>query len=53
MLYRSIKLWKEQGKVWVAYRGHDPRDLAMGPCADPEKTIAWAKSHNLKIEDKR
>jgi hypothetical protein len=54
MIYSKLTLWiSDDQKVWHALSHPGTRDLSMGVCPKPEQTIAWAKSHNMTIEDNR
>lgn len=54
MIWQSAHFWRDPntGKIWMALRGHpNHRDGSMGPCSDYTKSLAWCRSHNLKITD--
>ncbi len=55
MIYRKITLWTRGAETWIAFDAENGRDMAMCVLRPREvaKTVAWAKSHNLSIEDNR
>jgi hypothetical protein len=55
MLYRKITLWTHKGQIWIAHSAENGRDMSMGVYKPWEvaRVIAWAKSHNLTIQDDR
>jgi hypothetical protein len=61
MVYTEAKFWKDPvtGKTWHALRGRNGAGavdaLSMGELPDyqVEKTLAWCRSHGMKIEDGR
>ena len=57
MLYRKLILWTDPitRKPWIAYSAENGRDISMGQTneRDAERSIVWAQSHGMEIEDTR
>ena len=64
MIWEKASFWRNKdGQIWHALQGAPQfRDLSMGVChasrdealmqKEYKKLLAWAKSHNLEIDDK-
>ena len=55
MIYTHMDIWMHNGVIWHSLYTPGTRELSMGVLRPYEVTrsIAWAKSHNLTITDKR
>ncbi len=55
MAYTHLEIWEADGKLWHALFTPGTRELSMSElsAASLKKTIAWAKSHQLTIWDRR
>ena len=56
MLYRKATYWTSaEGQNWHAFSAENGRDISMGVLNshEVERSIAWAKSHNMAIDDLR